>query len=196
MTATLVLASASPRRCELLAQLGVPFEVLPSDVPEEPLAGESPEAFTARVAREKANEVATRRPAASVLAADTVVTIDGQILCKPADAAAARRMLRQLSGRTHHVLTAVTLRVAAVTEEIVVASHVTFRQLSDTEIAQYVDAGESLDKAGAYAIQGEAESFVISVVGSYTNIVGLPLDEVRALLERHDLLAKHADAPA
>ncbi|MBI1815072.1 MAG: septum formation inhibitor Maf [Deltaproteobacteria bacterium] len=198
MTAALVLASASPRRRELLAQLGVPFEVLPSEVPEEPLAGESPEAFAARVAREKADEVAAQRPAAWVLAADTVVTIEGRILGKPADAIDARRMLRELSGRTHRVLTAVTLRSPSRqrSEDLLCATAVTMRPLSDREIEQYLDSGEPFDKAGGYGIQGRASPFIAAVNGSYTNVVGLPLDEVRALLERHDLLATRPDSPA
>jgi nucleoside triphosphate pyrophosphatase len=186
MAARLVLASASPRRRELLAQLGVPFEVVTSDVPETPAPAESPAAFAQRVARDKAAEVARRCPEALVLAADTVVAVEGAIFGKPRDRADARRMLEALSGRTHVVLTAVALRTpAGDVEELVVRSAVEFRALTAREIENYLDGSEPFDKAGAYAVQGEAQRFVVQVRGSYTNVVGLPVDQVRELLRRH-----------
>lgn len=197
MTRALVLASASPRRRALLSELGVDFEALASDVPEQPLAGEDARAFATRVAREKAVEVAAGRPGHWVLAADTVVVrSDGEILGKPVDPDDARRMLRGLSGCAHRVLTAVTLLPPAGTpaDEVLVESTVTFRALDEVEIAAYVDSGEPFDKAGAYAIQGGAGRFVVGVAGSYTNVVGLPVDEVRVLLRRHGLLPSAANA--
>ena len=195
MAARLILASASPRRRELLAQLGVPFEVVTSDVPELPAPAESPAAFAQRVARDKAAEVARRCPQALVLAADTVVAVDGDIFGKPRDRADARRMLEALAGRTHEVLTAVALRTPADdVEELVVRSAVEFRALTAREIEDYVDGSEPYDKAGAYAVQGQAQRFVVQVRGSYTNVVGLPLDEVRELLRRH--LCQAAATPA
>jgi septum formation protein len=186
MAARLILASASPRRRALLAQLGVAFDVATSNVPETPRPGELPAAFAQRVARDKAAEVARRCPGALVLAADTVVVVDGAIFGKPQDRADARRMLAALSGRTHEVLTAVALRTpAGDVEELVVRSAVAFRALTTHEIDEYLDGNEPYDKAGAYALQGEAQRFVVQVRGSYTNVVGLPLDEVHELLRRH-----------
>ena len=186
MKVRLVLASASPRRRELLAQLDVPFEVVASDVPETPRPGEPPAAFARRAARDKATAVARRCPDALVLAADTVVVVDAAILGKPRDRADARRMLEALSGRTHEVLTAVALRAAGGhVEDVVVRSAVQFRALAAHEIDAYVDSDEPYDKAGAYAIQGRAHHFIVQVQGSYTNVVGLPVDEVRELLRQH-----------
>jgi septum formation protein len=140
--------------------------------------------------------VATARPGAWVLAADTVVVVDGAILGKPADAAAARAMLRRLSGRAHEVLTAVALIApdGVLAEQVLGRSGVQFRSLAEAEIAAYVASGEPADKAGAYAIQGGAAGFVQRVVGSMTNIIGLPLDEVGAMLARHGLMAAAAAA--
>jgi len=188
----LILASASPRRRELLRQLGVHFEVRASEVPEQPEAGECAPSYARRVAREKALAIGRACPDAWVCAADTVVVKGGEVLGKPEDAADARRMLNQLSGASHHVLTAVVLlgpgrRVDA---ELVAASIVEFRTLGQAEIDAYVASGEPMDKAGAYAIQGGAAGFVTRVEGSYSNVVGLPLEDVRALLERHGLLSR------
>lgn len=187
MNVRLVLASASPRRRELLARLDVPFDIVVSDVPETPHAGELPEAFARRAAREKAAEVGHRYPDALVLAADTVVVLDGVMLGKPRDRADARRMLEFLSGRTHEVLTAVALHLSTGhrEEEFLVRSAVQFRVLATDEIEAYLDSDEPYDKAGAYAVQGQAQRFVLEVRGSYTNVVGLPLDEVREVLARH-----------
>jgi len=185
MGAPLILASASPRRRDLLGEAGVVFEVVPSDVPEQPAPGESAEGFARRVAREKALDVARRRPDAWVLAADTVVVVDGAIFGKPVDRADGRRMLCALSGRVHQVLTAVVLRgPQADGTEFLVSTDVEFRSLTAEEIDGYLDSGEPFDKAGAYAVQGGARSFVRRVCGSYSNVVGLPMDEVGALLRR------------
>lgn len=187
----IVLASASPRRAELVRQLGIPFAVHPSNVPESPAAGENGTAFARRAAREKAMAVAAQRRGDWVLGADTVVLIDGEILGKPADADDARGMLERLSGREHRVVTGfVLLRPdGTVADEIAVETVVEFRPVSPAEIDSYVATGEPQDKAGAYAIQGGAASFVHRVRGSYTNVIGLPMDELRISLERHGLLA-------
>ncbi|MGD0949133.1 MAG: Maf family protein [Candidatus Binatia bacterium] len=186
MGATLILASVSPRRRELLAASGVQFDIVPSTVAEIPQAGESPEAFAQRIAREKACDVARRRPGECVLAADTVVIAGANLFGKPKDRGDARRMLLALSGSTHHVLTAVALvdadgRMA----EMAVKSEVEFRRLTAGEIEDYLDSGEPFDKAGGYAIQGLARKFATQVRGSYSNVIGLPMDEVLALLRRH-----------
>jgi septum formation protein len=189
MSARLILASASPRRRELLGDLGVRFDVVASDVPEIPAPGEPPAAFACRAAREKAADVARRSPDAFVLAADTVVTLDGAVFGKPADRADARRMLHALSGRTHEVLTAVALAdPAGRIDELLVRSEVEFRALTAADIDAYLASDEPYDKAGAYAVQGSAQRFVLQVRGSYSNVVGLPVDEVRALLRRRRLL--------
>ncbi len=180
----LVLASSSPRRRELLAELGLPFEIRPSDADETPRAGETPEALVLRLARIKAATVA--RPGELVLGADTVVAIDGEILGKPIDDADATRMLRALSGQTHEVWTGVALHRTTASEPVALADArrtlVTFRRLSESEIAAYVASGEPRDRAGAYAIQGGAAGFVERIEGDWDNVVGLPLAAVRDLL--------------
>jgi septum formation protein len=186
MSAPLILASLSPRRRELLSEHGVEFEVVPSHVPETPLAGESPRQFARRAAQEKASEVARRYPGRFVLGADTVVVLDGAIFGKPTDRDDARRMLRSLSGRRHAVLTAVALlHPTGRVEEVIVETEVEFRVLADEEIEEYIEKGEPFDKAGAYAIQGWAGKFVRAVRGSYSNVIGLPIDEVTTLLQAH-----------
>lgn len=197
MTAPLVLASSSPRRRELLAQLGIDFDIVPSDVPEERRPHESAAVFAGRVAQEKAVHVAAQRPAQWILAADTVVAIDDEILGKPADRADAYRMLRGLSDRTHQVVTAVVLLAPGgrVAEQQVFESAVTMRIIREDEIDRYVDTGEPFDKAGGYGIQGRASPFVSKVEGSYSNVVGLPLDEVREMLARHELLETGSATP-
>jgi septum formation protein len=184
MGAVLVLASASPRRRQLLAQLLAQFDVVPSDVPETPRPDEPPDVFARRVAREKARDVAQRRPGAFVLGADTVVVVDHEILGKPAGRDDARRMLRLLSGRAHGVLTAVVLiDPAGMRAETVVHSRVTFRELRAEEIEAYLDTAEPYDKAGAYAVQGGGAFFIREIHGSYTNVIGLPLCEAVSLLK-------------
>jgi septum formation protein len=186
MGATLILASASPRRRDLLAARGIRFEVVPSTVEETPRPGEPPEAFAQRLAREKASDVARQRPGTCVLAADTVVIVGPSLFGKPTDRADARRMLRALSGRTHRVLTAVALVDGdGDIAETAVESEVEFRALTAGEIEAYLDSDEPFDKAGAYAIQGEAQKFVTGVRGSYSNVIGLPMDEVLELLRCH-----------
>ena len=178
----LVLASGSPRRRQLLAELGLAFRVVVPDVDETPEPGEAPAALVGRLAAAKAASVAGRVPDAIVLGADTVAAIDGVVLGKPADAADARAMLGRLSGRRHQVLTGVAVATAGrVTVEIAVST-VTFAAMTEAEIAAYAATEEPLDKAGAYAIQGEADRFATIVDGAYDNVVGLPLDVVRRLL--------------
>jgi septum formation protein len=186
----LVLASASPRRRELLAQAGFTFEVHPAHVPEEPNHGEDPIAYVTRLAREKAqavfNQLAANPDTAAklvVLGADTTVTLDNHILGKPEDAADAARMLCLLSGRTHRVITGVAVVTADRTEVAAEVTGVTFLTLSDEEITAYVATGEPLDKAGAYAIQGRAARWIPRIEGDYFNVVGLPLALVSTLLE-------------
>jgi septum formation protein len=180
----LVLASASPRRRELLAQIGlVPDEFDPADLDETPLKDELPPAHAARLARAKAEAVAIRHPGAFILAADTVVACGRRILPKPEDAATVRRCLELLSGRRHRVIGG----VAVVTPQgrlaqRLVTSNVTFKRLSEDEIADYAATGEGQGKAGGYAIQGYAARYIRAIGGSYSNIVGLPLFETAALL--------------
>jgi len=198
----LVLASASPRRRELLAQAGFSFEVHPAHIPEEPLEGEDPFAYVTRLAREKAQVVfreltdanrtagETRLDTESsmtVLGADTTVTLDNAILGKPEDAADAARMLRLLSGRTHRVITGVAVVTAYGVEVAAEATAVSFLALSDEDIAAYVATGEPMDKAGAYAIQGRAARWIPRIEGCYFNVVGLPLALVTTLLESRNI---------
>ncbi len=192
---TLVLASASPRRRELLAARGIAFDIVPSHIGEIPLPGEPPETFAQRIAREKAYEVASEHPGRCILAADTVVIVDDAMFGKPADADEARRMLEALSGRTHRVRTAVALLLPdASLHETAVETLVEFRRLSAAEIDAYVDSGEPFDKAGAYAIQGGARTFVRHVWGSYSNVVGLPIEAVLHLLNEHFPAALNPEA--
>ena len=196
----LVLASASPRRSELLTQAGYRFRVHPAHISEDPLTGADPIAYVTRLAREKAEAVyleLTRELTASdsqelsrdsesglaVLGADTTVTLDNMILGKPADAADAARMLRLLSGRTHRVMTGVAVVTAESVEVAAEVTAVRFLTLSDAEIADYVASGEPMDKAGAYAIQGRAARWIPRIEGCYFNVVGLPLALVSAMLE-------------
>jgi septum formation protein len=199
----LVLASASPRRRELLTQAGFAFEVRSAHIPEEPRVGEDPIAYVVRLAREKAEAVFNQLKELGapgldsetwesskldsgplvVLGADTTVVVDKQILGKPEDAADAARMLRLLSGRTHRVITGVAVVSAARTEVAAEVTAVKFLTLSDEEIADYIATGEPMDKAGAYAIQGCAARWIPRIEGDYFNVVGLPLALVSTLLE-------------
>lgn len=183
----LLLASASPRRKELLAQAGFSFEVRPSAIPEEHREGEDPIAFATRLAREKAQTIFAADPSGAasqmVLGADTIVVVEGEILGKPADIADAARMLRLLSGRTHHVITGVCLVSAVATEVAAEVTGVTFTTLSDAEIETYIAGGEPVDKAGAYAIQGYAARWIPRIQGCYFNVVGLPLALVASMVE-------------
>jgi septum formation protein len=173
----LILASASPRRREILTAVGWPFETQPAGVDETRLAGESAEDFVRRLAREKAEAVARGRLFGLVLGADTTVVVDGEILEKPRDADDARRMLRRLAGRWHEVLTGVAL-VRAETGQALTGlerTRVRFAETSDEEIDWHVRTGDVLDKAGAYAIQGRAALFIEAIEGDYWNVVGLPV---------------------
>lgn len=176
----LVLASRSPRRREILQQAGIPFVLRPTDVDETPFPGEAPRDYVIRIARDKAN-AAIPAPGEIILAADTTVTIDGQILAKPLDAADARRMLHLLSGRRHQVLTGIALRCAARIIEDCAETSVWFAPLTAAEIEEYAAGGEPMDKAGAYAIQGQASRFVERIEGCYFNVMGLPV----SLVYRH-----------
>ncbi|HVS03721.1 MAG TPA: Maf family protein, partial [Thermoanaerobaculia bacterium] len=186
----LVLASASPRRRELLAGLGLAVAVRPAAVDERLLPGEEAAAHVERLAREKAEAVAAAGEL--VVAADTVVTLDGEVLGKPADAADARAMLRRLQGREHRVLSGVAVRDAGAgrTAAEVEVSRVRLAPLSEREIDWYVATGEPLDKAGAYGVQGRAALFVAGIEGSWSNVVGLPLALLYRLVAElgHDLL--------
>jgi septum formation protein len=181
------LASGSPRRRELLAQIGVPFQVLTVTVDEAHLPGELPDAYVLRLARQKADAGWRVRPASSaspVLAADTTVVLDGKILAKPADRREGERMLRELGGRTHEVLTAVAVATTPGLHSRTSRSEVTFRAISAAEAHDYWATGEPLDKAGGYAIQGGAAVFVADLKGSYSGVMGLPLFETAELLEQ------------
>jgi septum formation protein len=178
---TLTLASQSPRRRELLAQLGLDLAVRPAHADETPRPGEPPRAYVERLARDKARAVAGD----FVLGADTTVALDGAILGKPEDDEDARRMLRALSGRVHQVTTGVCLRAPGGREEaLTVSSEVVFAAVSEAQIAWYLSTGEPRDKAGAYAVQGAGGAFVIEVRGSVSNVIGLPVAETAALLAR------------
>jgi len=179
----LILASASPRRTSLLRDAGYVFEIDPAHVDETEFAGEPPRAYVLRVAAMKALAVAARHPDDLVLAADTTVVVDGRMLAKPSDDDDARRMLGLLSGRTHEVLTGVVLARAGRESSAVADTRVRFRSMTPAEIDWYVASGEPRDKAGAYGVQGLAARFVEGVDGSYSNVVGLPLGAVRALLD-------------
>jgi len=183
------LASASPRRRELLQQLGIEFEVLPSNILEVRRAGESPVDYVARVARDKAQFVAKLMkerglPARPVLGADTEVVLEGEILGKPRDRAHGIEMLHRLAGRTHEVLTAVCVMDQKAEHAAFSTSRVTFEALTPAEIAQYWETGEPEDKAGAYAIQGRAAAFITRLEGSYSGVMGLPLHETAGILRK------------
>ncbi len=181
----LVLASGSPRRRELLQDAGLEFEILPAELEEVFRAGRSPEENAGELARLKADWAAARRPECFVLAADTLVAVDGRLLGKPRDRGEARRMLRQLSGRSHQVITGLACHPPGgpcLSETV--ASTVTFKPLSEERIEAYLDTGEYRDKAGAYAIQGAGGDLVQSCEGSFSNVVGLPVEQTLALLRR------------
>jgi septum formation protein len=181
-TPRLILASASPRRRALLAQVGiVPAEVRPSDIDESPRRGELPRELALRLAREK-GAAADLGPDEIVLAADTIVAAGRRALGKPADAQEARRFLELLSGRRHQVITGVRVRTAERVWERAVTTSVRLKRLSEAEIAGYLASGEWQGKAGGYAIQGRAAAFVPWISGSYSNVVGLPLTETCTLL--------------
>jgi septum formation protein len=181
---SLVLASASPRRQELLRNAGIAFEVRPAHIPEDPLPGESAKACAERLAREKALAVARLRPQEVVLGADTVVVVDGELLGKPVDGDDAARMLRLLSGRAHSVITGVCLVAGGQWSVGSETTTVTMSAISGQEIADYIATGEPMDKAGAYAIQGIASRWIPRIEGDYSNVVGLPVALVWRMLQK------------
>jgi len=184
-TSPLVLASASPRRSELLRNAGITFTVQPAHVDERMLAGEAPEEYAKRLAREKAQAVSHERPGETVLGADTIVVVDSEVLEKPRDQADAARMLRLLSGRSHRVITGVCVikAVSSIEDVRAATTEVWMRDLSEEEIKEYVASGEPMDKAGAYAIQGIASRWIWKIVGCYFNVVGLPVPLVYRMLQ-------------
>jgi len=191
----LVLASASPRRLELLGRIGLQFDVAPAHIDESLLPGENAAQAAQRLAKLKAAAVAASHAGAAVLAADTLVALDDMILGKPDDAVQAKKMLGLLSGREHRVVTGFCLRGEAWEELGLAETKVRFRSLAPAEIASYVASGEPLDKAGAYAVQGRGASLVEWVSGSYTNVVGLPLAACVTLMMRRGII-RPASQPA
>ena len=188
----LVLASASPRRQELLRNAGIPFVAQPSDIPEDAQPGESPETCAQRLAREKALAILQLRPDDFVLGADTIVVIDSQMLNKPESATDAARMLRLLSGHTHKVITGVCLvgrkeSVPSFVDVRIETTKVSMSEISDREIQDYISTGEPMDKAGAYAIQGIASRWITRIEGDYCNVVGLPIALVYRMLKEHQV---------
>jgi septum formation protein len=181
-----ILASQSPRRRELLASIGLEFEVMPSEIPEVHQPGESPEEYVARLSRDKAAAIAAKHEDAWIIAADTTVLLGEELLEKPADADDAKRMLSTISGKSHIVYTGVTLQNAATGwhDTRVAETEVRMLPLDARDIAWYVSTGEPLDKAGAYAAQGIGGIFIDSIHGSYTNVVGLPLALLFQMLRR------------
>jgi septum formation protein len=187
---SLLLASASPRRADLLRMLGLRFTTAPVGIDETPLPGEAPAAVAARLARGKALAVGFPERPSVVVAADTIVVAGGRILGKPRDAREAEEFVGSLAGRTHEVITAVAVR-ACPEDDLAVetaVSRVSFAPMSAAEIAWYAATGEGMDKAGAYALQGIGALFVTSIEGSYTNVIGLPLERLYPHLRRWHLL--------
>jgi nucleoside triphosphate pyrophosphatase len=183
----LILASASPRRAELLRNAAIAFTVEPAHVEEQPFPNEKPVDYAQRLARDKARVVFTRNPDSAVLGADTVVVVDDHLLEKPADEHDAARMLRLLSGRMHQVITGVCLVAPAFERTEAEITQVVFSHLSEDEITYYVQTGEPMDKAGAYAIQGIASRRVERIEGCYFNVVGLPLPRVHRMLQGYGM---------
>ncbi len=187
----LILASASPRRQQFLRDLGLDFTCQPADIDESPLSGERPADFARRLAAEKAAAVAASRRESWVIGADTVVTLDGEIIGKPADADHALEILRALRGRTHQVITGLALicQREGCSEIVAETSEVTFADFPDAVLAAYIRTGESFDKAGAYGIQSGGAFLVQSMRGSCSNVIGLPLSACVALLLRRGVIA-------
>lgn len=183
-TPHVILASSSPRRRDLLRLIGIPHEIEPAEIDETPHPHEEPAAHAERLAREKAMAIAARHSAACVIAADTIVVVDGEILGKPRDRTDAHRMLRALAGRRHVVHTAVAVARRGRVEAEVESVDVTFRELDDHEIERYIATGEPMDKAGAYGIQGYGATIVERIEGDYFAVMGLALVRVVRLLGR------------
>lgn len=188
MTARIILASASPRRRELLDQIGVTYEVFPVDIDEAPFPGEAPQSYVFRIASEKSAACLARRGESGlpILAADTAVILAGQIMGKPKDQEDGLAMLRQLSGKTHQVYSAVSVRGRQDAQALNI-TEVTFRHLTEQEMLAYWHSGEPLDKAGGYAIQGLGSVFVKSIKGSFSGVMGLPLFETAELLSQQGI---------
>jgi septum formation protein len=185
----LILASASPRRRELLQNAGIAFTVQPSNIPEVPIIGETAKNFAERLAREKALAVFRLNPKDPVLGADTVVVVESELLGKPRDQEDAARMLRSLSGRQHQVITGVCLVGEAIPADLQSATTlVTMSKIEEREIQDYIATGEPLDKAGAYAIQGIASRWITQIEGDYSNVVGLPVPLVWKMLRQHEVV--------
>lgn len=193
MMEQVVLASASPRRAELLRQLGLSFDTLPVDIDETPRAGERPQDYVLRLAKEKAMAGFRMRgqPQALVVGSDTTVVLDNRILGKPTDETEARTLLGELSGRQHQVMTGVALASDQGVQARVSITEVSFRELSTQEIAAYCATGEPMDKAGGYGIQARGGAFVRKIHGSYSSVVGLPLDMTASLLAEAGLPVWH-----
>jgi septum formation protein len=187
-TVRVVLASQSPRRRELLTLVGIPHEVVPADIDESVMPGELPDEHCERLARTKAEVVATRFPGAVTVGSDTIVVVDGDILGKPVDEADARAMLARLSGRMHEVHTAVAVARGAEVLSGVERVRVTFRRIDERQIAAYVATGEPMDKAGAYGIQGYGATIVERVDGDYFAVMGLPLGRLVELMRELGLV--------
>lgn len=185
MLSSFILASASPRRQQLLREIGLQFDVIPGDVNEDFLLDELPVDYVTRMSREKSYAIAEQMPDAWVLGADTIVIINGEVLGKPQTRENAREMLKKLSGREHRVITGFTIvkKSAQTVVSQVVESSVVFKEIEMDELEWYVTSPEPYDKAGAYAVQGMAGYFVKEIHGSYTNVVGLPLTEVVTVLK-------------
>ncbi|MDX9745978.1 MAG: nucleoside triphosphate pyrophosphatase [Syntrophales bacterium] len=185
-SAPFILASASPRRIELLSTLGLAFTAMPSGADESCRVGESPTDHVRRVACMKARALAMRHPDAWILGADTIVAVDGEVLGKPKNAADARRMLRLLRGRTHHVYTgfAVIRKSVSLMRRKTVRSTVLFSSIGEDEVEWYIRTGEPYGKAGGYAIQGKGGVFVRRISGSYSNVIGLPINEIFEILKK------------
>jgi septum formation protein len=182
----IILASASPRRTELMALAGIEFDVVPADIDENVLTGEKPPEHVMRLSREKADAVAGSTNGRFFIGADTVVVLDDQIMGKPADNSEAFRMLSALSGRKHEVITGFSVfdKISGIHVSRCVHTEVTFKELSEREIRTYIATGCPMDKAGAYAIQGGAVHFIRSICGSYTNVIGLPMTELYETLDQ------------
>jgi len=190
-TATFILASASPRRQEMLRSVGLKFKTIPAHVDEDYIEGESPQQHVRRLAQEKAQFIAQKYPKAWVLGADTIVVIDGLILGKPKNKTQAKGMLKKLSDREHKVFTGFTVAQVAskVSHSDVVQSTVKFKKISAAELDWYIACDEPYDKAGGYAVQGKGAYFIKSIRGSYTNVIGLPLGEVLETLKKLEALS-------
>lgn len=181
---TIILASQSPRRQELLARITPDFQAIPADIDESVAAGLTPEEYVLEMAQKKAQLIYKQNSDRLVIGSDTIVAVDGEVLGKPRDDADAFRMLRQLSGRKHLVLTSLYMMTKDQIEQTIVAAEVTFFDLSDEEINAYIASGEPQDKAGSYGIQGEAAFFVESIQGDYYAIVGFPIAHVKRMLAK------------